>query len=360
MRVLHVLNHLTYGGIEIMLWKAIPHLQEKGIESHFCCMAPESHLDEEITSLGCRIHRIKKSANPYQTAKQLQKLLKTNSYDLVHSHFGYTSGGVALGASRKKIPFLNSFHASAPTALESWENHSSLRFIKHTWLKLHRHLMEKHVTLHIGHSKANLDAFQPNWQTSQRYRLIPNGVHFQERKKQEKGSELRILHIGSFRLAKNHSELLQIFAEIQKREPKARLICVGDGPELTQIKKQTELLALSDFVSFEGVQHDPWKYYANADLLLFPSKSEGFANVLVEAQAAHLPIAASDLPAHRESVAPTQQHALFPLGDPQRAAEIALEQACFPQKLSDAKEHVCSRFSIEQFSKNLAALYLEV
>lgn len=49
---------------------------------------------------------------------------------------------------------------------------------------------------------------------------------------------LVIGHVGSFRTPKNHVFLLDVFAEIYKRNPAARLILVGEGPLMPEIKEK--------------------------------------------------------------------------------------------------------------------------
>jgi len=317
---------------------------------------PKRHrVEQKFRDLGCNIFRIEKSANPYRSARSLRLLLQKEQYDIVHSHFGYTSGGFALGAHAVGLPFLNSFHAAAPTALERWDHYLGLRQIKKGWLRVHRYLLDRYVTKHMGHSKTNLDSFEPEWSSfAERYTHLPNGINFPSclNKIELPYSRPLFLHVGSFRPAKNHSYLFSIFHEIRKRSPTASLLCIGEGQERARIEKTA-----GEGVYFVGAKDNLWPYYAAADLFLFPSSSEGFANVLVEAQAAALPVAASLLPAHRESLAPMQHHALFPLGDPATAASIALAHLKQQQGVAESQHYVKKHFSIESFAERLAELY---
>ena len=64
-------------------------------------------------------------------------------------------------------------------------------------------------------------------------------------------------------------------------------------------------MGIADSVQFTGFQSNPFAWMTRADLLVFPSHSEGFGNVLVEALNLGLPIVAADIDAGpREILAP--------------------------------------------------------
>lgn len=140
------------------------------------------------------------------------------------------------------------------------------------------------------------------------------------------GGTFVLLHVGSFRPEKNHVGLLEIVRHVVKAIDPAVLICVGDGRERARIERAARERGLAAIVRFEGTQLDVKRYMAAADVLVFPSRFEGFGNVLVESQDAELPIVASDIAAHREVVAPPQHRFLFSLPDYRKAAYLISAQ----------------------------------
>jgi glycosyltransferase involved in cell wall biosynthesis len=373
MRVLNIVNRLGLGGIETGLLRAIPHLKKLGIEIDICCQGPKSLLDEDFEDLGCKIWRIPKSANCLRTARALEQVLDRRDYSLVHSCFGYTSGGLALGAARKGLPCAVSIHSSEPLSLYSWRNKPFLSTARKQWLAWHRRLMDKYVSMYIGHSCTNLAAFEPSWKSNQtRYRVILNGIIFPTRldgNKQQDRESLGLpqeapvlLHVGSFREMKNHEGLLQIFSDVLRRFPDAVLLLVGDGPLQQDVWANAQQMGILDSVRFEGSQENVWQYYRAADLFLFPSHTEGFGNALVESAVARLPIVASDIPAHRESVPDPQKKFLFPLPDYARAAELAAVQiesarAGTNDWVSASESYAREHFPIERFARDVSDAY---
>ena len=105
-----------------------------------------------------------------------------------------------------------------------------------------------------------------------------------------------VLYVGRIAPEKNLELAVQVFRAIQQRVPQARYVWVGDGPARAALET-----AHPDFI-FAGVQRDEAlaRHFASADLFPFPSLSETFGNVILEALAAGLPVVAYAEGAARE------------------------------------------------------------
>lgn len=107
---------------------------------------------------------------------------------------------------------------------------------------------------------------------------------------------LAVIYLGRIAAEKNLDLAVRAFRELQKTQPKARFVWVGDGPSREKLAQEHP-----DFV-FCGVQRgaDVARYFASGDLFVFPSHSETFGNVTLEAMASGLPTVAFDYGAARE------------------------------------------------------------
>src|SRR5690606_39442587 len=104
------------------------------------------------------------------------------------------------------------------------------------------------------------------------------------------------LHVGRLAPEKNLGLAVKAFRRLQQIRPKARFVLVGDGPSRAKLAHDNP-----DFI-FCGVQRGEAlaRHFASGDLFLFPSRSETFGNVTLEAMASGVATVAFDAGAARE------------------------------------------------------------
>lgn len=110
--------------------------------------------------------------------------------------------------------------------------------------------------------------------------------------------DLVVAHVGRLAPEKNLPLVLSTFAAIRRHAPGARLLFVGDGP------LRVRLQAAHPEHIFAGMRHgeDLARHYASADLFLFPSMTDTYGNVTLEALASGLPVVAYRMAAAAELV----------------------------------------------------------
>jgi glycosyltransferase involved in cell wall biosynthesis len=125
-----------------------------------------------------------------------------------------------------------------------------------------------------------------------------------------------LLYVGRLAPEKNLGVLLEAFARLRaglpsERRQRLRLALVGGGPETTALAH-----AGPPGVYLAGEQHGNAlsRWYASADLFAFPSLSETFGNVILEAQASGLPVVGFDCQGPNERVTPEIDGLLVPMG----------------------------------------------
>jgi len=104
------------------------------------------------------------------------------------------------------------------------------------------------------------------------------------------------IHVGRIAPEKNLDLAVRAFRELKKTHPDARFVWVGDGPARTKLQQDNP-----DFI-FCGIQRDERlaEHFASGDVFVFPSHSETFGNVTLEAMASGVPTVAFDYGAARE------------------------------------------------------------
>ncbi len=122
------------------------------------------------------------------------------------------------------------------------------------------------------------------------------------------------LFVGRLVALKQVDYLLEAMRVIAN-DSDCRLLIVGDGPEATRLREQADALGLSAKVIFTGALQDVRPALNAADVFVLPSRQEGLSVALLEAQAAGLACAVSDLPGNRELVLDGESGLVFPVGD---------------------------------------------
>jgi len=122
---------------------------------------------------------------------------------------------------------------------------------------------------------------------------------------------LAIIYLGRIAAEKNLELAIAAFRCIQLRQRAARFIWVGAGPEAERLRREHP-----DF-HFAGLRlgEDLAAHFASADLFLFPSLTETFGNVTLEAMASGVPTIAFDYGAARQHLRDGEHGRLIPFGD---------------------------------------------
>lgn len=119
---------------------------------------------------------------------------------------------------------------------------------------------------------------------------------------------VRFLVVSRLEREKNVALALDAFAAAAPQD--ACLVIIGDGSERSTLLKQAERLGIMARTFFESLA-DPAPYYAASDLVLVPSRYEGYGRVIVEALAAGKPVLATDVGIAREAGAIVADEAHF-------------------------------------------------
>ncbi|MEP7044158.1 MAG: glycosyltransferase family 1 protein [Dokdonella sp.] len=135
--------------------------------------------------------------------------------------------------------------------------------------------------------------------------------------------DLAVIHVGRIAPEKNLELAVRAFRAIQLEQPRARLIIVGDGPA------RAGLAAQHPDIVFTGIRRNEElaRHYASGDLFVFPSLTETFGNVTLEALASGVPVVAYDYGAAREHIHDGNAGTRVPLGDADAFVAAAVAMA---------------------------------
>jgi len=132
-------------------------------------------------------------------------------------------------------------------------------------------------------------------------RVIPNFIdcakHFRHqlpdlRAHLAPAGEPLLIHVSNFRPVKRVAAVVEVFARV-RRQLRARLLMVGDGPDLTAAADLARSLGVADDVLFLGEQDPVVLLLSVSDVFLLPSAQESFGLAALEAMACEVPVVAS-------------------------------------------------------------------
>ncbi|MDR1417610.1 MAG: glycosyltransferase [Endomicrobium sp.] len=375
MKVLTILNSASIGGIEKTLLSCLKNMPQTKVDMTILCFQRGGVLEKDFKELGVNFLYIKKTGIIILDMIQLCFLLLKHKFDIVHSRFGFTSGGFVLASRLTNTKVYVSLHSTHPSTFKALKRKKILYELLSFHLKIHKYITKTLATKIIGHSKSNLDNNYPRWNSSTKYELLYNGVDFDELENDLerndnldifiKDEDFVILHIGSFRKPKNHLFLIDCFNSLDPKTNNYKLILVGQGGLVNVVKEKVSQMGISDCCFFAGFDKKINKYFNKSHLFFFPSLNEGLANVLIEAQYKKLPICASDIPPIYESGYKGYHQYYFDFHDKKVAVENLnkiiedIKKGYLKNTIIEAKKYAITNFSIQSMVQSLLKLYDE-
>lgn len=169
-----------------------------------------------------------------------------------------------------------------------------------------------------------------------------------------------IVSAGRLSPEKGHADVLDAFALVARRVPRARLFLLGDGPERERLSARARDRGLSN-VAFLGFRKDAPLFYSAMDLFVLPSLTEGLPNVVLEAFAFGKPVAATRVGGVPEVVEHGKSGLIVPAGAHGPLAEAMERILLSPDRGAamgeQGRARVVMRFGFEAQARALAAVY---
>jgi glycosyltransferase involved in cell wall biosynthesis len=150
------------------------------------------------------------------------------------------------------------------------------------------------------------------------------------------------LYVGRLAAEKNLMLVARAFNAVRARLPGARMVFVGDGPQRASLERDCPGAI---FAGMRGGD-DLAAHYASADVFLFPSLTETFGNVTIEAMASGLAVLAFDYAAAAQHMRHDISGSLAPFDDADafvaQAVRLALDPAQIARLRGNARDSACN------------------
>jgi glycosyltransferase involved in cell wall biosynthesis len=362
MRVLQIISSLGFFGAENMIVSLM-----KGLSSLKCHVALASLLTPAKGSGDLSRHarqlRFQSFDIPcrakldFRSISELHRIATSGNYDIIHSH-GYKADAycrLAIDGTRHvRIATVHNW----PTKTLKMRAYASLdKFALRSFTRV------------VVVSDAVAQELVRSGVPFHKITLIENGVdpaafsNGTDRVRAE--LNLRnvpvIGYVGRLAPEKGLDVLISSIPGIVKHFPNARVILVGDGPIRHHLADLAQTLGIDTNVKFLGVRRDMADLYRAMDILVLPSRDEGFPMTILEALAAGKAVVASSVGQIPRVIRDHETGLLVQPGSRQQLAEAIVELFRSPELMDklrlQGKHLVDQEFTAEAMAKKYLEQY---
>ena len=323
----------TYGGSGIVGSELGRELAARGHNVHFISSA----LPTRLTELNERVHfhEVEMMSyplfehQPYDLAlaTKMATVARSENLDLLHVHYAIPHSISAILAresikNKRYVPVITTLHGTDITLVGA----------DRSYLPITRYGIQQSdgvTSVSKFLKQATIETFDfdeieviPNFISPEQYRREENSPMC---KNLAPNGEKLLVHVSNFRPVKRPLDCVEILAKVREKGGNARLIMVGDGPELSAVRHRAKQLNVQDHAIFVGKQARIADYLAVADVFLLPSQEESFGLAALEAQACEVPVVATRIGGIPEVVTDGESGFLSNVGDTEKMADDALK-----------------------------------
>lgn len=247
---------------------------------------------------------------------RLVSLWKQQRPDIVHIATEGPLGWSALSAARKlNLPVSTDFH----TNFQNYTQHYGIGLLKRPIAAYLRHFHNKADCTLVPTTSLQRDLEQEGYQN---VLVVARGVDAALFHPAKRDATLRaswganddtpvVMLVSRIAAEKNLPVVFQAFKEMRAADARAKLVIVGDGPARAELQRQHPDVIFAGMQTGEALA----QHYASGDIFLYPSLTETYGNVTVEAMASGLATIAYDYAAARQHIRHDVNGLLAPYDD---------------------------------------------
>ncbi|MEH7546168.1 MULTISPECIES: N-acetyl-alpha-D-glucosaminyl L-malate synthase BshA [Bacillaceae] len=358
----------TVGGSGVVATELGKMLAEKGHEIHFI----SSSLPFRLNKMYHNIHYHQVEVNQYSVfqyppydialASKMAEVANRENLDILHVHYAIPHAVCAILAkqmSTRDIKIVTTLHGTDITVLGY--DPSLTDAIKFG-------IEKSDIVTAVSFALVNqtYELINPDKQIETVYNFIDERIYHKtavtslKEQLQIKDDEKVIIHVSNFRPVKRVNDVIKTFAKISAVMP-AKLLLVGDGPEMTIVCKLVRQLSLEEKVIFLGKQENLEELYSISDLMLLLSEKESFGLVALEAMACGVPCIGTNVGGIPEVIEQGVSGYICEVGDLEdisRKAISLLSDFDLHQKMSlKALDTVKTKFRADRIVEQYEQLY---
>ncbi|WP_261296611.1 N-acetyl-alpha-D-glucosaminyl L-malate synthase BshA [Staphylococcus capitis] len=283
---------------------------------------------------------------------KISDVIKEYDLDVLHMHYAVphaVCGILAKQMSGKDVKIMTTLHGTDITVLGY--DHSLKNAIKFG-------IEQSDIVTSVSHSLAQqtYEIIDTNKEIVPIYNFVREN-EFPTRHNEELKDcygilpeEKVLIHVSNFRRVKRIDTIIETFAKVHERIP-SKLILLGDGPELLDMRQKARELNVEEHVLFLGKQNDVSAFYQLSDLVLLLSEKESFGLTLLEAMKTGVLPIGTNAGGIKEVIKHEETGFIVNIGESEKAAQYAIQLLenpnLYKQMQSKMLEDIRDRFASE-------------
>ncbi|MFA6216035.1 MAG: glycosyltransferase [Candidatus Omnitrophota bacterium] len=352
------------GGIETLILAMCRSLDKSRFNISVCSFKEKNFLKNEFEQLGIAFYQEKKQEGiDLKLIIKLSKLFKDQNIDIVHSHNAAQWFYAVLACiGLKKTKIIHTQHSTLRP-----EEFKLIYFLRYLAIRTTAVVcVVKNVAEYLL-VKAKVNA--------KKIKVVYNGI---DTKKYSNEAALKpdktvfgipsvcrvIGNIARLAPVKDHKTLMDGFKIAFSQLPDIRLLLIGNGPMMEELKQYARQLNIEKEVIFLGDRRDIPELLRILDIFILSSLSEGLSITLLEAMSAALPIIATEVGGNPEVIANSKTGLLIPSRSPDKLAQAIIWMLQNHQESITmgrrALQVVIEQFSIEKMTSEYEKLYCQI
>lgn len=363
MKIAIIVGKMDSGGKKNLIMEYYRHIDRNIVQFDFICDSDSQAIpEEEIKKLGGRVYKVAPYQNIVRNMSDMKRIFEQNQYSVVHAYNSTMNLFPMAVAKSCNVPVRIS--ESLSMAHEGdWKTvlKKMLRPMSKWFANYYMSCGEDCGRWQFGDKlfdEGKVDVFKTVVNTE--YNAYDPEVRSKTRKKYGWEDKIVVGDIGRFTAQKNSVHMIEIFAAVAKKEPKAVLCLIGDGELKSDMMKKINDLGIKEQVAYLGRREDIQQFYNAMDCFLLPSLYEGLPVVGLEAESCGLPMFFST-EVTREANACELGH-FIALDDSDDVWANQILKACranMPIRRSHAKEVAAAGFDSASEALRMQKYYLE-